>query len=753
MVFLLWGLHRPTLAQPSVDTCSLVLEIVIRDVQSALPLENAIAQLNGDQWAYTDAEGRCRFRVCPGSQVLIVSHVGCPQKQFVWEMNRDTAWVVQMDHSHSNLVLVVVTERRETRPGSDAETPAWKAAPDLDLGRRLERSGAGVQLIQTGAAPAKPVLQGFTGNRLLVLHEGVRISGQQWGFDHAPELDPVFAKEVRVLYGSEALWYGPEALGGAIWIARGPIRSTQGVEGQVLQSLYSNGWGAKTAFQTEFRAPTSSGLWHRLGWRLGASAWGAGDAQASDYLLSNTGKRGLDLHWGMDWIRPDGSRQVEVFYDRFQEEFGLLYAAQVGSLTDLERAIEADRPLYIAPFSYSIDAPRQEVVHELFKASGTIRLHERTTLFAEYSRQVNFRDEFDVASVLEPSDLRYAITTHLPEMGVEGRWTATQRTYVWKSKVAGLVQANTYQGRFFLPNFQRNGLSAVQSLEWSSGGATQGTALFRWDVDDFAVYQNLNGTVQRLNSRFNGPSFSLSRLKSNTERGTSTRWTLGSVFRPPHVHERYSRGVHHGQLSYEVGDPNLGPERSWELSWTRTRERGKGPGSYRWTLQPYARFVDGFIQIQPTEPILTIRGAYPAFEYDQTQALVLGVDGRYERVFAGGWSSWVNCNLLIPNDLSRGTGLFYMPPMRLGLGATRVWGRHSAQSEAVWTHRAYFAPENRSTTPLRPPAMFNCGSTMPIDPPRPGNSGCGSTMHSTPPIAITSIAFAISPTPPVSIWR
>ncbi|MBI1315991.1 TonB-dependent receptor [bacterium] len=691
-VFFLCGVHPSALAQPLVDTCALVLEIAVRDVQNALPLENAIAQLNGDQWAYTDAEGRCRFRVCPGSQVLLISHVGCPQKHVVWEMYRDTVFSVDMAHAHRNLVQVVVAERRDTRPGVDAETPAWKTAPDLDLGRRLERSAAGVQLIQTGAAPSKPVLQGLTGNRLLVLHEGVRISGQQWGFDHAPELDPVFAKEVRVLYGSEALWYGPEALGGALWISRGPIRSAQGTEGQVLQSLYTNGWGGKTAFQTDFRAPNSSGFWHRLGWRFGASAWGAGDARAADYLLSNTGKRGLDVHWGMDWIRADGTRQFEVFYDRFQEEFGLLYAAQVGSLTDLERAIEADRPLYIAPFSYAIQAPRQAVVHELLRASGNVHLDARTTLFAEYSRQVNFRDEYDVASVLQPSDLRYAITTHLPEIGVEGRWETSARTLVWKSKIAGLVQANTYQGRFFLPNFQRNGWSAVQSLAWNSAGSTQLNLLLRWDFDDFAVYQNPDGSVQRLDSRFNGPSFSLSRLRSNAQRGTSNRWTVGSVFRPPHVHERYSRGVHHGQLSYEEGDPNLGPERSWEVSWARTSNRALDQGAHRVTLQAYARFVEGYIQIRPTAPILTIRGAYPAFVYDQTQALLLGVDGRYEREYGSGWSAFLHGSLLIPIDASRQTGLFYMPPVRLGWGGSKVWGAHKGEAEAVWTHRAYFAP-------------------------------------------------------------
>ena len=54
------------------------------------------------------------------------------------------------------------------------------------------------------------------------------------------------------------------------------------------------------------------------------------------------------------------------------------------------------------------------------------------------------------------------------------------------------------------------------------------------------------------------------------------RWSLaanvGSAWRPPNVSELYSFGVHHGTAQFEVGDPDLGTERSLDLSATLRHE-------------------------------------------------------------------------------------------------------------------------------------------------------------------------------------
>ena len=74
----------------------------------------------------------------------------------------------------------------------------------------------GMSMVQTGSTIAKPVLHGMYGTRLLIMNNGVRQQGQQWGVDHAPELDANNAGRINVVKGAEAVRYGAEALGGVI---------------------------------------------------------------------------------------------------------------------------------------------------------------------------------------------------------------------------------------------------------------------------------------------------------------------------------------------------------------------------------------------------------------------------------------------------------------------------------------------------------------------------------------------------------
>ena len=73
-------------------------------------------------------------------------------------------------------------------------------------------------MIQTGATIAKPVIHGLHSNRILILNNEVRQEGQQWGADHAPEIDPLVADQITVVKGAESVRYGSDALGGVILI-------------------------------------------------------------------------------------------------------------------------------------------------------------------------------------------------------------------------------------------------------------------------------------------------------------------------------------------------------------------------------------------------------------------------------------------------------------------------------------------------------------------------------------------------------
>jgi iron complex outermembrane receptor protein len=152
--------------------------------------------------------------------------------------------------------------------------------------------------------------------------------------------------------------------------------------------------------------------------------------------------------------------------------------------------------------------------------------------------------------------------------------------------------------------------------------------------------------------------------------------SLSSGWRAPNVSELFSRGVHHGQSRYERGDSSLHTERAYSLSATVAHVRR----AWKFNAEPYLTLTSGYIYAQPMgQPMLTIRGAFPAFAYTQTDALIAGFDAKvtYREVADEGWQAGATLSLLRATDLSQRTPLPFMPANR-----ATVWGQFSQQTSS-----------------------------------------------------------------------
>jgi iron complex outermembrane receptor protein len=97
----------------------------------------------------------------------------------------------------------------------------------------------------------------------------------------------------------------------------------------------------------------------------------------------------------------------------------------------------------------------------------------------------------------------------------------------------------------------------------------------------------------------------------------------GYAQRAPEINELYSFGLHQGVSGIEEGNRNLSPERAFkntatfQLQTPNNRFRAEVGGFYQHFLN--------YIYLQPQPDFrLTIRGAFPVFKYEQTQAQILG---------------------------------------------------------------------------------------------------------------------------------
>ena len=93
----------------------------------------------------------------------------------------------------------------------------------------------GMAQVTTGGGISKPIIRGLGYNRIIVMNEGVRQEGQQWGDEHGVEVDGNGVGSVEILKGPASLMYGSDAMAGVPrW--RMPIRISTTAMCQVRSS-------------------------------------------------------------------------------------------------------------------------------------------------------------------------------------------------------------------------------------------------------------------------------------------------------------------------------------------------------------------------------------------------------------------------------------------------------------------------------------------------------------------------------------
>ena len=114
---------------------------------------------------------------------------------------------------------------------------------EMSLGATLE-SQPGVASRSFGPAPARPVIRGLDGDRVLILQDGQRMGdlSSQSG-DHGVTINPAAAQRIEVVRGPATLLYGANAIGGLVNVITDEIPTT--AEGRQRQLHVRSRYGAE----------------------------------------------------------------------------------------------------------------------------------------------------------------------------------------------------------------------------------------------------------------------------------------------------------------------------------------------------------------------------------------------------------------------------------------------------------------------------------------------------------------------------
>ena len=663
------------------QSCDYTLSGVLTDLHDGSVLEGATLIVAGsERFVVTDSEGKFMIpNLCNGTYSIQVSHPYCLTKGFSITVSGDTFKSFKLEH-HLEELEGISMDGRTIRNQSKTLQENILSKEELErfgsrsLGDALA-SLSGVSSLNTGNTVIKPMINGLHSSRVVIINNGVRMEDQEWGAEHAPNIDVNAIDKLTLIKGAGALQYSGDAIGGVIIAETSIIPFKDSLFGSTQLGGASNGKG--TFMTTELTKSFENG-WYA---NLQGSLKRFGDFKTADYILSNTGINQQNVFLKTGFKSFDYG--FEVFYSLFKNEIGILKASHVGSAQDLYRAIKSDRPLIIDEFIYDIIAPKQEVTHYLVGIKAYKRLGDLGKLSFQYDFQRNKRLEFDIRRGSDKGDasLDLELDTYSLRLDLDAN-TSDQSSF--KVGVVGSYQSNFAPDtgvRRLIPNYDKYDLGAYLVADYQLDDQWLFEIGARFDhtqMDVFKFYRKSfwesrnydqlfadlvvedDGNKIRTNPKlsFNNGSGTVGVVHDLDEKH-KLYFNYSLTSRIPNPSELFSEGLHHSASRIELGDLTFNPEIGQKLSVTLERKEER----FSYSINPYLNNILDFIVIEPITANTTIRGTFQVWEYRQTNAQLLGVDFDASYVFNKALQFNHQVSLVKGVDKIQEEALINMPPI------------------------------------------------------------------------------------------
>ena len=425
----------------------------------------------------------------------------------------------------------------------------------------------GISQLTTGGSISKPIIRGLGYNRVVVMNDGVRQEGQQWGDEHGIEVDGNSINSVEILKGPASLMYGSDAMAGVVILhsmptqAEGEMRANVASEYQTNNGLFAYTLslaGNQNGFVWDTRY--SDKMAHAYKNKYDGYVPGSQFRERAGRLML-----GLNKQWGHSHLTWTAYHLTPgIVEGERDEETGALLAS------------------YTPLTSYKKSLPYQQVKHYKLVWDNSLNLASGF-LKAIVGYQQNRRQEFEEKEEesLDPNpspigegdsndeheggDLEPSLFFKLHTLTYDLRYI-TNEYDGWKfsSGIAGMYQKSANKGEeFLIPDYRLFdfGLYATTTKtlgNWTlNGGVRYDHRRLHGDelMDDGAL------RFVDFSRHFNGVTGSIGAVW-NINEAFNLRLNLARGFRTPNMSELASNGVHEGSIRYELGNQQLKSEYS-----------------------------------------------------------------------------------------------------------------------------------------------------------------------------------------------
>jgi iron complex outermembrane recepter protein len=531
--------------------------------------------------AVTNIDGIYLIENLPQKKVLIqVSFLGYKTIIETVDLAAITTKDFAMETSAKEMNEVVVTghsqageKNRTPTPISVISSTELKQNTSTNIIDALAKQ-PGISQITTGSGISKPVIRGLGYNRVVVVNDGIRQEGQQWGDEHGIEIDEFSVNKVEILKGPASLSYGSDAIAGVINMLSETTIPQGKIVGDVIANYQTNngmiGYSANVAGNLKgyiWDVRYSNKMAHSYQNKYDGYVYNSGfkENTISGILGVNKSWGYSHLHFSVYDFTPG---LVEGERDSASGKF-IRPVALNDSTEGSEIVPDADLK------SYDVSIPYQRINHYKATLNNSFYLGN-SSIKAILGFQQNHRKEF--GNILTPdtyglyflmNTFNYDIRYVLPE---KNGWDVSLG-------VNGMEQNSQNKGlEFLVPEYNLFDIGGFTIIKKTfdkldlSGGIRYDTRTEKTEDlylngkgektenPDTASYHQFSAFT----GKFSGVSGSIGATYQFSEKAFA-KLNAARGYRAPNIGEIGSNGIHEGTNRYELGNSKLKPENSFQM--------------------------------------------------------------------------------------------------------------------------------------------------------------------------------------------
>ena len=539
----------------------------------------------------TDVDGKYSIDNLPRRSVEVqVSYIGHKTIVTTIDVDSISRKDFALEESDAQINEVVVTGLTGKSLAKDSPTPIsvvssamLRSTASSNIIDALSLQ-PGVSQITTGGGISKPVIRGLGFNRVVVVNDGIRQEGNQWGGEHGVEIDPQSISSAEILKGPASLMYGSDAMAGVIIFHDEVLPPLGKVQANVSSEYQSN--NGLFDYSVNLKGNNNVIVW--------SGRWSDKMAHAyknkyDQYVLGSQfreraaeGLVGVNCKWGYSHLT-------------------LSYYHLTPGIVEGDRGYS---------HSYGKSLPFQQVHHYKAVSDNTFFIGNGT-LKAIVAYQQNRRQEFEES----PSTPGLYFMLHTVNYDVRYKLPIADQLKIAVGG-GGMWQRSLNKGdEYLIPAYQLFDIGGFGTITYNTGKFTLsgGMRVDNRHLHSFA----LDDLFEKFSRNFTGVTGSVGAVYAVNDK-MNVRLNVARGFRAPNLSELASNGVHEGTVEYEIGNTGLHPEYSWQadLGWDFTSPVVSAQ------LSLFANFIDNYIFTQKLEGVKT--EGYDTYKYTQGDARLLG---------------------------------------------------------------------------------------------------------------------------------